>query len=109
MTVRAAAAELIEVGRVLGRLERSELLAQQLRDALSRSTIAPEPLAALRAAIEALAQQHEQRRAVEQRGAKAAQARADELLVAVEHPGARLAYRLLAAARAARRAWQTHR
>lgn len=99
-TLREAAAEFIEQGRALGRVEALETIVLRIRDVTGL------PETQLRQRLEGLCEDLGHRAAAHKALASGARSRADALLRAVEHPGARLGLRVLAAARAARKAWR---
>lgn len=98
---REHAAAFIETGRALGHYERLTLVVAYLR---ARATALGEGRGsdALSAAADHLSAEREQldRHAVDHRVA------AERLVEELDHPGARLARRVLDAARAARAAWR---
>lgn len=105
--VRDAAGLLIEHGRALGALDEARLLAAQL----TRSSAAAQGRGELTMAaeLEAIAKSQLDAIPVYERQAIAAKQRAEELMTEIEHPGAVLARRLLAACRSARAGWRGSR
>lgn len=106
-TLRETAALFVEAGRALGMADECYQTEQWLRDVIAEPERAPgfeiKPAAArLVELLEVVSARH---RAAE-RLAASAQRHAESLMFDVEHPGARLARRVLGAARAARDAWR---
>jgi hypothetical protein len=106
--LREAAADFIEAGRLIGMAEECEFLDGKLfiiheidypEDPAAHAIALHEQLDQLRAELR-------QRRVTAVRLAATAQGAAERFMEELEHPGARLARRLLRAARGARRAWQ---
>jgi hypothetical protein len=104
--LRHAAALFIEAGRALGQAEQcrqtEEVLASLFR--LSESS-APDEFDALTGSLQNFQKIYARHRATAEGHAARARTAAEASMVALEHPGARLARRLLRAARAARGAW----
>lgn len=105
--VRDAAAMLIEHGRALGALDTARVLADQLTRTSSAAVAADEPRYA--ELLRELAKSHMDAIPTYERLALSAKAHAEELMAELEHPGAVLARRLLATARAARAGWRGSR
>jgi hypothetical protein len=109
-TLRQASARFIEAGRALGRVEalksaRAELITlvgelPSAADAEQQDIIN---------SLQKLSKKHAGAIGLLEAEAKRAQEQAHELMHRIEHPGARLARRLVMAVRAARRAWVSGR
>ena len=99
--LRTAAAMLVESGRALGVAEECWQTERWLMDVIAEPDVKP----AAERLVELL-QRVSARRAVGDGHAARARTAAEELMAELEHPGARLARRLLRAARAARGAWR---
>lgn len=105
--VRDAAGLLIEHGRALGALENARVLGDQLtRTANAAAAAGEQKLSELMASH---AKSQLDAIPVYERLALSAKAHAEELMAEIEHPGAVLARRLLAAWRGARTAWRGSR
>ncbi len=113
--LREAAAMLVTQGKVLGHLEACKTSLQQFERLYQLAQRAREQgvdvVTMVHRADEVLSKLvAEQQAAVSslERLAETAQRRAEDLVAEVEHPGAVLARRLVASARAARAAWRAH-
>jgi hypothetical protein len=106
--LRTAAAMLVESGRALGHAELAKATATQLEGLVAEAELTDrgEEFARLRTALVAAARNQRLHVVSSECLAAAARVRAEELMAELEHPGARLARRLLRAARAARGAWR---
>lgn len=114
--LREAAAMLVTEGKVLGSVEQAKVMLKQLelfyQLAQRHKEQGTDPVHVMHRANELLATMiTEQRAALAglERLALSAHDRAQELLAEVEHPGAALARRVVAASRAARAAWRAAR
>lgn len=105
--VRDAAGLLIEHGRALGALDQARVFADQLTRVANHTAGIGQ--AELSAALGAQAKAQLEAIPVFERLAIAAKQRAEELMTEIEHPGAVLARRVLATARAARAGWRGSR
>jgi hypothetical protein len=105
--LREAAGMLVEHGKALGRLEHARLTVEQLTRESAAAAERGKPDDA--AVIIALAHATAARFGDHEHAATAALTRARELMAELEHPGAVLARRLVATARAARAAWNGSR
>lgn len=103
MTLREASAHFIEAGRALGRVEQCKSVQSQLDEILAEL---PTEYADLAVRLRDLKQRNGHILTVSEATAKAAQDAAARLMHQLEHPGARLARRLVQAVRAARNAWK---
>lgn len=102
---------LIEQGRALGAHEMSQQLATQLAALAEHAPKEPGPddYARLIGVLSGLAASYADAASATERLANSARARAEELMAQLEHPGAVLARRLVATARAARAGWRGSR
>jgi hypothetical protein len=110
-TLRETAALFVEAGRALGHVDHCKALDAMLAEIVSESmdTDKPGEFDALLARLRELQRRTGIVRQASERAALAAQALAERQMAALERPGARLARRVLRAARAARVAWATAR
>ncbi len=107
--LREAAGMLIEHGRALGALEQQRATADALTRNAERLRTSLPGMPEMADAIERMANGYTAQIPGLERLANSARAHAEELMAQLEHPGARLARRLVATARAARAGWRGSR
>jgi hypothetical protein len=99
--LRDCIAHAVEAGRAQGQAEQCAVVEQLLGRVLAEGATAIDPKA-----LREIASRLETQRGTCQRLALAAESAVERLALELEHPGARLARRVVRAARAAARAWR---